>query len=289
MQTGAGIVTVDQLRDQLGETSTITVARTRQLLRLIDASSRMITQFTRRSFVPFLDTRYYDARGAHIDTYNLRLDADLLSIDSLVNGDSATISSDDYVLRPSNNTPYHTIQLKQTSSSGWVYDDDWENAISVNGWWGFHETYALAWVGTNDTVQNAGGISDSDTTIEVVDADASDVDYMARFQVGGWLRINDEAMRIFEVDTTLNTITVLRGALGTTPASHDNGDSINKYHAQYDIAQACLGLAVWLERNKGATGENLMFVNGGEIRMNQVPDYIVNTIKAYRRAKAIAI
>lgn len=60
-------------------------------------------------------------------------DADLLSVDSLTNGDGTSISSTSYWLEPRNKKPYRYIRLK--SDESWVFNTDGE--ISVAGSWGY--------------------------------------------------------------------------------------------------------------------------------------------------------
>lgn len=289
MQQGAGIVTLDQVFDQADQSVTYTAAQTRKWLRLIDGASRIMTQFTRRSFVPYRHAKTYDARGAHIDTYTLQLNADLLDVETLTNGDGSTISSSQYVLRPSNLYPKYAIRLKDSGSTSWTYTTAWEDAITVDGWWGYHGDYDNAWSATGDTVQNATGITAATQSITVSDMDALDANYRPRFQIGMWIKIDNECMRVVNASTTTNVLTVIRGQLGTTAATHANGASITSYNAQYDIAQACIGLTIWLERNDGTAGEQVWFVQGGQVVMNQAPQYIGDTMKAYRKAKVIAL
>jgi len=289
MQQGAGIVTLDQVFDQADQTVAYTAAQARKWLRLIDGASRIITQFTRRSFVPYRQAKTYDARGGHIDTYTLQLNADLLEVEALTNGDGSTISSSQYVLRPSNLYPKYAIRLKDSGSVSWTYTDAWEDAITVDGWWGYHGDYTIAWAATGDSVQDDGGINATTQTITVSDMDALDANYRPRFQIGMWIKIDDECMRVVNADAETDQITVIRAQLGTTAAVHAKSASITSYNAQYDIAQACIGLTIWLERNDGTVGEQVWFVQGGQVVMNQAPAYIGDTMKAYRKAKVIAI
>lgn len=85
-------------------------------------------------------TRYYN--WDDVDGKKLFLDAPLLTVTTLTNGDdSATvISSSDYWLLPRNEAPYWTIKIKDDPSSvtGWEVDTDKE--ITVAGTWGYMTT-----------------------------------------------------------------------------------------------------------------------------------------------------
>lgn len=63
-------------------------------------------------------------------------------------------------------------------------------------------------------------IDSSETVIDVVSGDA------VKFAVGDAVRIDDEVMLITDLDTTAETITVSRGYIGTSAASHNNSSVI---------------------------------------------------------------
>ncbi len=107
---------------------------------LVTRASRLIDDHCGRWFSSEPQTRYYDAVGSHITGRLLFLDADLLSVTTLTNGDGTVIPSDDYILRPVNWPPYFGISLKASSNQYWTYSDDPEGAISVAGNWGYSST-----------------------------------------------------------------------------------------------------------------------------------------------------
>ncbi len=65
----------------------------------------------------------------------LDLDADLLGVTTLTNGDGTVIPSDGYWLEPRNDPPYRAIRLK--TAYAWVFSTDGE--IAVAGTWGYSE------------------------------------------------------------------------------------------------------------------------------------------------------
>jgi hypothetical protein len=67
----------------------------------------------------------------------LILDADLLSVTTLTNGDAVVLGSSTYVLLPRNESPYNRIRLKTTSIWTFTDDDSW---VSVLGSWGYATT-----------------------------------------------------------------------------------------------------------------------------------------------------
>ena len=244
-------------------------------------ASRFITQTTRRWFVPYRATRTFDARGDHINAWRLNLDADLLAIETMTNGNGTAFLSTDYVLHRANAYPKRRVLLKDSASQTFTYDDDWEDAISIDGIWGYHENYPLAWVNTNETVPG-GGMTASVTTLTLTDIDARDAQYNKRVETFDILRIDDEYLRVMEINTTTNVITLLRGQLGTTAATHDASTIIYKWVVHEDITRACIALATWMERTRKNFGETIQFINGTLVSTNEVPKNIMDALEHYR-------
>jgi hypothetical protein len=250
---------------------------------LADAS-RFITSATRRWFVPLRATYLFDARGQHINTYQLEVpNLDLLAIETLTNGDGSAISASSYVLRPSNIYPKSMIQLKESALS-WTYSSSWEDAISVDGIWGYHDSYFQAWVDTNEVVE-VGGILAADTTLTLTDVNARDSISRIRCQTFMLLKIDDEVLKITAIDTEANEITVLRGQLGTTAATHDADAVIYSWVVQQDISKMCVDLVVWMERHRQDSGETIQFLDGTVTSTNEVPSNIERSLKRYTRTR----
>ena len=83
-------------------------------------------------------TRYFDAIGRHVSGPYLYLDRDLCTINSVTNGDGATVTA--YVTLPASDTPYYALKLKTTSGTTWTYSTDWESAIAISGKWAYSTT-----------------------------------------------------------------------------------------------------------------------------------------------------
>jgi len=104
---------------------------------LVTRASRLVDEHTRRHFYTVEETRYYDAKGSHITGNMLLVDADLLEVSEVVNGDGEVLTPSDFRLRPLNWAPYFGIALKPAGNKRWTYSDDPEGAISVTGTWGY--------------------------------------------------------------------------------------------------------------------------------------------------------
>lgn len=86
-----------------------------------------------RVFEASADTTRYFHAIKNVRGRTLILDYPCVSITTLTNGDSQTISSTNYVTEPTNYSPFFRITLKSTSTYYWTYTTDPENAISIAG------------------------------------------------------------------------------------------------------------------------------------------------------------
>lgn len=104
------------------------------LASIISAASRWLDRHCRVPDSAFAQTatatRYYGIKATRGQV--LHLDAPLLSVSSLVNGDGAALTASQYRLEPRNAGHYATIYL--LSSVAWAFSVDGE--ISVTGAWG---------------------------------------------------------------------------------------------------------------------------------------------------------
>lgn len=109
-----------------------------ELAALVTAASRWIDRATWQIDNAFAASgataRYY--RQDAILGKTLHLDAPLISVSSLANGDSSTVSSSNYWLQPRNSSYYWSIELK--SAYSWTFPTD--GFVTVTGVWGFSTT-----------------------------------------------------------------------------------------------------------------------------------------------------
>lgn len=90
-----------------------------------------------------LATRYFDPI-ADVSRMTLFLDKDLASIGVVTNGDAAVVTTDEYVLLPTNESPYYAIKLKRSAGKVWTYTSDPEQSVTVTGWWSYALTVPAA-------------------------------------------------------------------------------------------------------------------------------------------------
>lgn len=131
-----GYATLDQFK-MLKDISSNDAADDIYIEDLIERASRMVDSICGRWFYADTQTRYFDVpRPA---SRELVLDADLLTVTTLTNGDTTVITSADYNLLPFNGYPKRSIKLKASSVYYWAMDSsaNVEGVISVAGTWGF--------------------------------------------------------------------------------------------------------------------------------------------------------
>jgi hypothetical protein len=237
------IATLQQLRQRLGLSPDDTADDPRLLAALQAATAQMEAAALRR-FIPrrvsighTLNPRY---------PTELVLVDDLLELDTLVNGDGRTIAPEHIVTVPHSayDGPVALVELIEGESFVWTETP--VQAITVSGIWGWHDRWSQAWRGSSDTVQDAA-LDSTTTTLTVTDADGLDAHgTIPRFQVGQLLRLGSEYVWVTGVDTVNNTLTVKRGANGTTAAAHAQYTAIEIYQPPLDVEMLCLRWALWL-------------------------------------------
>lgn len=230
------IATLYELRQHLGFDPTDTVEDAR-LMAALQAATQTIERRTRRSFMPRLATIRHDV-DLH-DVTELLLRDDLLELVQLINGDGTDISLNDVLILPGG-------VLRLMNGQALTFLSTPAQAILVQAIWGHHTDYADAWLDSGDTVQN-NPFSATETELSVSDADGTGS--VQRFQVGQLLRIGSEYLRVTTVDTFTDTLTVKRGANGTTAFEHAASVQIEIYQPPSDVRDLCLRWTAWLYRS----------------------------------------
>jgi hypothetical protein len=229
--------TLTALRARLGLAAADTADDARLLGRL-RAAAAQIDRFTGRVFVPMLSTRRFDYRRASAVSFGR---ATLLTLTAIINGDGLAIDTAAATLIGS---PAYALEL-DPARAAFTYSGLRFNAIAVTGLWGYHPDYAAAWRAANDAPGGALNASAGSFAVSAVNGlDAWNL--TPRFQPGQLLRIDDEFMLLTATATAPDTLTVIRGALGTTAATHSAGAPISVYTPPADLSEAALRWAAWL-------------------------------------------
>lgn len=268
-------------------------------------ASGAFDRWTFRRYSPRVETRLYDhpggvalppssvadlLQGGARQAGVLKLGDDLLEAQKVLtrNGE-VEIAADQYLLACGDRydlQPYDRLVLRAGSGAAFEYSGTPQASTSVTGVWGYHRDYATAWEQTGDTVQNDGGLGEAGT--ELVVSGAGELDawgLMPRFQAGQLLRIDDEFLLLRAIDAEADTLTVERGAAGTTAAAHSQGASIRAWRVWDDVWEAVIELAAYLYDLKDSQVYDVTATpeTGMMVIPKGVPAQVRLAINAYRR------
>lgn len=239
---------------------------------LLEAASRYVDGS--RTFYPRIETRNYCLP----EDDELILDDDLLSVISVTDGSSTTMSSSDYHLLPVNSEPKFAIRIKDSSTKYWQTDADGsdEYVIALNGWWGYHERFTQrAWL--------SGG------TLSAAITDTTTLAFSATtghsLVAGNICKIDSEIYNI--ATTATNTITpIKRGDNGSTAATHLISSVVYVWQPMEDIQGAVLSIVGNMYANRSGQpsgGRVSVTASGVVIRPEDVPPMAKMVIDHYRR------
>lgn len=198
--------------------------------------------------------------------------APLLEITTLTNGDLNTISSSSYSLKPNNSYPKDLVQLKSNACTSFkaAAGGVWEEAIVIDGIWGYVPHYATCWKLTGQTVQNEAENEEDDDQIGATDTNL-EVTSTAGFSRGWYLQIEDETLFVEAVVDDTN-LTVERGALGTTAEVHAKDTVIRRFVHDNIIYRAATEWASYLYKSKDQLGQQVeVYENGLSIQQGLSP------------------
>lgn len=283
--------------DKAGITAELLALADEKISDYLIRATRYISRFTRRDFFPYRQIRKFpvphtfsDLRERRYLSSDLYMDEDLLEVKQLANEEQILRPNKDYFFQTANIYPIQAIGLKFPNFWGGLYaattmsrafDDP---VINVDGIWGYHDRYPReneAWVDTKDTV--GSDIDATQTSITVSDADGKDAQYLRRFTIGNLIRVEEEFMEVVDINTTSNTLTVLRGIRGTEASAHLSTKKIFRWRVVEDIVQACMVVAkVWRESDTAAGGRMGVTDMSAGIEIG-IPGDVQTIIKMYQR------
>jgi len=221
------------------------------LLYFCEQASRRIDVFCNRRFYIYSQTMLLDWPGT---SFTLYLPEDLHTVTTLVNGDGNTIPKTITIggstvivqyLYPAYEYPKWKLELGINSSIVFLYVGTPQQALSLTALFGYPavENTGQYYMATSATVQDAVSQTASATTLTT---------QTGNFQAGQTILVDSEFELIqgVSVGATNDTLTVLRGAAGSTAAIHTNGTAINLCVYNPDIVHAAYRLAGYLYRQK---------------------------------------
>ena len=193
-----------------------------EVLRVLEAASREIDDYTRRTFYAETATRYFDGNGRAELWLPLSKDGDLLSVTTLKvdeDGDGVyelTLAANtDYWLWPDNVTPKNRIDINLNSTQLSAFPCG-RRRVEIVGSWGYTAATEIPAATLNEDLDS------SEVGVDVAAGTG------ALFEVGQTILIDAEQMYISAIAT--DTLTVTRGVNGTTAAAHtDTNQLIYRY------------------------------------------------------------
>lgn len=259
--------TLSVVKRQLSADSDIVDSEDDELFYYIDAASAAVEEYCGQNF----DIRIMSqAFNGEIGKYEpkLYLDAQpLLSLTTILNGDSSVIASTNYDLLPKFKYPKEYVRLAQgtywlapnSSSDGTCSTPSpnrsyAEDAIELTGEWGYVPQYARAWRTITPTVSGAHNATTTTLNISAA-AGVNNID------AGTVLKIGSEQMVVTAPLSTIATATALtveRGYNGTTAAALTGGEAITVFRVDrvVELATAMTASALYQARNN-ASGETI--------------------------------
>jgi len=259
-----------------GETLDADTADDAVIHALIETASRRVDDLTGRVFYPYVQTRSYDIPTDGV----LWLDADLLEVTTLTNGDDDAIASTEYVLQPANVYPKYSLRIRDVSSEVWEVDSNAssEQVIDVLGVWGYHNQYSVRGWKAAGTLAAAWA---STTTLTATMTAGHTLDV----QGGEVIKIDNELYNVASV--VANTLTVLsRGDNGSTAATHLINAPVYVWTYMRDIKELALEVTKIMYRSR--YGENVettstYTASGVIVTPRSLPVWAQEIIRRYQR------
>lgn len=238
------------------------------LIDLIHEASAYLQTETRRTFVPYVGTLYFDANQKR----TLSFHEDVLAISAITNGDGASITGTQYRLVDPNLRPYWGIELLTSANTTWTYTNDRQNAVTVIGTLGFHEDYDHAWKSLTTIV---GTLTVSGTTVGVGDTTNLDVLDYVRFAT------ND--IRQITAISSAGTLTLEGSQLGTTPSTHNPGTAVEVYQVPPRVRRAANMLVSHMYERAPTAGNRIQFADGSVLTDDELPKEVLKFVATFHR------
>ncbi len=264
-----------ELKSVLGVTSTTDDS---MMLKILQASSRSIENYTHRKFFSLTETKYFNGALTlwipdllSITTLKTDEDLDLDYDNTFAAGDYFTYGGG--IEDSLNIYPIVRLEINPNGNYG-SFASGVKKGVQIVGTWGYGDgTSATPYVTTSIT----GTVATTTGTSLTLSADGT-------IEIGHTILCESEQMYV----TALGTLSAIveRGVNGSTAAIH-SAKTLYYYRYPRDIMQACLDLSVALYQNrakKGISSERLgdySYTLSREI-MNSI---LEDSIKGYKRMR----
>lgn len=242
------IATLAQVKREMKAKKTITEVDDIAIIEYIyTITARIEKKLGGMSFEPMLETRKFTANGATVNSRDntLWLKAPILQLIGL-NSDGAAVDVNSGLASITGSYGHKDgLTLKLSGGSGWYPADPYaEETVEVTALYGFRSGYPRnGWHTSRDKL--LAMLNDTEDVLTVTNPAGIDYRGMSpRFSIGNLLRVvTGDAYEFMEViatdpDSDPKTVTVNRGARGTTAIAHAINDVIEVWYPEEDILHA---------------------------------------------------
>lgn len=231
-------------------------------------ASMKFSEHTNRFMLPFKQTRAVPVTYRQPRPFG---DVDILGVTALSDATGA-ISDNAYRLLPLNAFPKTAIEF----TPEWLdaNPDRPAGGLTVDCLCGYHPNPATMWRGA--TALGAAVVSTTETEITLTGAGG-----IGRLDT---IKIGDEFMTVTGITTgSTPKLTVLRGALGTTAAQHENAVPVSQFTVPDDVQQAVVLRASHLKYTRMNPAQSKLAGPQGTFETGIEPPQVADTEAAYAR------
>lgn len=212
------------LKTEIAATNTLS-DDDRRLLQASRVVSRRIdglfASLRRPLFAPWIETRNFPLDGTRINSWQgtFSINGYLLALTSLSVAGTVVTGVEGYP--DSTMPPFPYLRLTDCCNGWYGFCSDCcdPQQVSISGVWGFSGDFAHAW--SQVDVLAAAITTATATTLTVADVDGEDAyGIIPRISAGNLLKVEDEYLEVTATNPSNQTVTVIRGAHGSTAAAH---------------------------------------------------------------------
>lgn len=253
-----------------GSNTNLTPGVEQLLMQYIRTVTNRIRAF-KYEFEPLYATKRYTPNGMSVNSRRatFQLDDYLLEPDSVSIGGVSLTYGTNVVGDPNDGqSPLKMLRIVDPWSApaqSWYpcCVQTFIDSIEITGFWGMREYYQS--MGFFDSGQDVpvGDLSASAVTMVITDVDGLDpYNRTPLFSAGNLCRIDDELIEIVKTDTVTNTLTMIRGARGTTAAAHTAGTAIQIWETEEDVTNMATRQVGLLYARRGAYQQVTSYPDG---------------------------